>query len=63
MEQRFGPFADLLLGKYRLETDELSRLRLLLALKEAGDQVTEKLKRNAGGDYRPDPEAERFPSV
>lgn len=63
MEERFGDITDALLDREGLRVDRESRDRLLVALKDASDQAASKLKRNADGDYRPDPDAERFPQV
>ena len=63
MEGRFGEIADALLRHHRINTTGEGRIRLMEALRRGGDQAAEKLKRNAKGDYRPDPGADRFPSV
>ncbi|WP_157182150.1 tyrosine-type recombinase/integrase [Methylobacterium sp. WSM2598] len=42
-------------------TDEASRTRLIEAVDRALVQASEQLGRNADGDYRPDPQASRFP--
>jgi site-specific recombinase XerD len=62
LEWRFGALLDLLLQREGLSVTEDDRTALL---KEAGRALTEaaaKLERNASGDYRPDPVAERFPA-
>ncbi|MCZ8036251.1 MAG: tyrosine-type recombinase/integrase [Novosphingobium sp.] len=61
MEQWFGPSVDLLLAQHGLNIDAPSRARLLVAVSEASRQAGEQLKRNAEGDYSPDPRASRFP--
>lgn len=63
MEERFGNIADALLDREGLRVDRGSRDRLLAALKDASGQAARKLERNTKGDYRPDPDAERFPQV
>jgi integrase len=57
----YGPIADALLTSKALVVDEDSRWRLIQELHQTVSQAAEKLKRNAQGDYRPDPMAERFP--
>lgn len=61
LEQWFGPSVDLLLAQHGLNIDAASRTRLLAAVSEASRQAGEQLKRNAEGDYSPDPRASRFP--
>lgn len=61
MELRFGKLADGVLAARGVVIDHDSRGRLLDALRDALNQAAEKLERNAKGDYRADPDAERFP--
>jgi integrase len=62
MEVRFGSLADAALAYHGVVTDQNSRSRLIEALFHASNQAARKLERNAGGDYRPDPDASRFPA-
>lgn len=57
----FGPSADELLSKLGIVADSESRTALLRDVAKAFNDAAAKLKRNAEGDYRPDPVAERFP--
>lgn len=60
-EQWFGPSADELLSKLGIVTDRASRAALLQEVAKAFNEAAAKLKRNAEGDFRPDPIADRFP--
>jgi integrase len=57
-----GPAGDELLLKRGLRADDASRTQLIAAVDRAIVQAAEQLRRNAGGDYRPDPDADRFPT-
>jgi integrase len=61
MEERFGRFADGLLSSQGVVTDAASRERLIGELAKATTQAAVKLRANANSDYRPDPNADRFP--
>lgn len=61
LEQWLGSSVDHLIVRHGLSIDVDSRARLLAAISDASEQAGEQLKRNAEGDYRPDPKAERFP--
>lgn len=61
LEQWVGPVVDELLLRQGIRTDAHSRDRLIDAVDKAFTQAAEQLRRNAEGDYRPDPEASRFP--
>lgn len=61
MEQRFGPLADAVLMKEKVITDKDSRVRLIEAVARAMDQAALLNVHRAGGDYRPDPDVDRFP--
>ncbi|WP_157135386.1 phage integrase N-terminal SAM-like domain-containing protein [Hyphomicrobium sp. MC1] len=61
MERWFGPSADQLLSKLGIVADRESRTALLRDVAAAFNDAAAKLKRNAEGDFRPDPVAERFP--
>jgi hypothetical protein len=63
MEQRFGPFVDLVLAKHILTIDDDSRRRLLEQTAVAMQEVASLLIRRAGGDYGPDPVEQRLPPV
>ncbi|GAB6842121.1 hypothetical protein HNR00_004003 [Methylorubrum rhodinum] len=62
LEQWVGPSVDAMLLKEGLVVDEESRTRLLEAVDQALVQASQLLFRNAEGDYRPDPDAARFPA-
>ncbi len=61
LDQWYGQTVDELLAKEGLNVDGPSREQLLRAASDAILQAIGQLQRNAGGDYRPDPDAERFP--
>jgi hypothetical protein len=62
LERRFGVWADAFLTAQGIVTDDESRWRVVEALPRAMTQAAKKLRRNADGDSRPDPEAGRFPA-
>ncbi|HEX6957772.1 MAG TPA: DUF6538 domain-containing protein [Ferrovibrio sp.] len=62
LEARFGAFVDTVLRKKGLVIDDASRAILLRESGIALSDAAKKLKRNAEGDYRPAPEAGRFPA-
>jgi hypothetical protein len=62
MEYRFRPLADHYLAKRGVLTDAEGRWKFINALAGALDDAAAKLARNAEGDYRRDPAADRFPS-
>lgn len=57
-----GPSVDGLLRKEGLVIDADSRARLIEAVADAFEQGTRVLHRSAQGDFRPDPDAARFPA-
>jgi hypothetical protein len=61
MEERFAPFADLVLSRHGIITDAESRGRLVKEVARAMTDAAFKLWRNAEGDYQIDPQAARFP--
>lgn len=64
LEARFGKLADDVLrhhGITNLDVD--GRAKLLIETERTATQAAALLKRNARGDYRPDPDADRFPAV
>ncbi|MCF3932290.1 site-specific integrase [Acuticoccus sp. M5D2P5] len=63
MEARFGEWADLLLARHSLVVDEASRQLPIADVAKAMEQFGEELQRHAEGDFRPDPDADRFPSM
>ncbi|TNC61994.1 DUF6538 domain-containing protein [Rubellimicrobium roseum] len=63
MERWYGEDADRLLREAGLATDEASRARLIEELHKASQQWASFQKRRAEGDYRPDPDAGRFPEM
>lgn len=62
LEARFGAFVNVVLQKKGLVIDDTSRALLLREGGIALSDAAKKLKRNAEGDFRPDPEASRFPA-
>jgi integrase len=62
LDRRFGPFVDAILLREGVICINDSRNRLLFAFSRALSLATDKLKRNAGGDYTPDPAAASFPA-
>jgi integrase len=62
MEERFGPFADLLLTREGLVIDADSRTVLIKAVAYALDRAASKLERNAMLDYSTDSAASTFPT-
>ncbi len=63
MEYRFGALADGCLARHAILTDANSRWKLVHALADAMNDAARKLAKNAAGDYRPDPNADRFPDM
>jgi len=61
LERRFGGLVDLVLQREGIITDVPSRNSLLEEAGQALNYAAKKLKRNADGDYTPDPAAARFP--
>ena len=61
LERRFGWLTDWVLTKHALNVDIESRRRLLQDIGRATTEAARRLKRNAGGDFSPDPVADRFP--
>ena len=61
MENRFDRLVNIFLGSEALIVDEQSRELLINEFNRALDEAATKLLRNAEGDFRPDPNAERFP--
>lgn len=61
VEKRFGFLTDWVLAKHGLLVDAETRTRLLLHVEAAMTDAAWQLKRNAAGDYSPDPRAARFP--
>lgn len=63
LEVRFGILASYVLAKHGLEVTPASRLKLLMEIANAALDAGWRMKRAAGGDYSPDPNAQRFPEV
>lgn len=63
LERRFGRLTDWVLQKHGLAVEPETRERLLLQVGQAATDAAWALKRNASGDYSPDPKAVRFPPV
>lgn len=61
LEQWVGPTADSILQREGILADEASRARLIEEADRSLVQAAERLKRQAEGDYAPDPAAQRFP--
>ena len=62
LELRFGRFAEAILQRHGLIVDKESRLLLIEECAKAMVQVSEQLGRHADSDFRPDPNADRFPT-
>jgi integrase len=62
MERWFGESVDELLLRKGLVVDAESRLALLKEVARVFIEASERLEKNANGDYRPDTNVERFPS-
>lgn len=62
LEQRVGRLAFWTLQRRGIEVDDETRLVLLRRIAVAALEAGHVLKRRAGGDYRLDPAAERFPT-
>ncbi|WP_116654901.1 DUF6538 domain-containing protein [Pelagibacterium sediminicola] len=62
LEDRFGPFVDVVLERHHLRVTPESRMALLNQVAIAVQEVSGLLERRAKGDYRPDTNADRFPS-
>lgn len=62
LEEAHGFHLDHLLDQEGLVIDAASRGKVLLALAVAIESAALQLKRNAEGDYRPDPAADSFPA-
>lgn len=60
LEDQFGLYADNVLSGHHLKIDQESRTQLLFQIALAVKDAAIKLHRNALGDYRPDPNADRF---
>jgi integrase len=60
LEERFGAFADAVLMREGLIVEAQSRALLIDEISRAMTDAALKLAKNAGGDYRPDENAERF---
>jgi integrase len=61
LESRFGEITNWVLAHHDLEVDEETRKSLLIEVYRAAQDAGWRLKRNAEGDYSPDPKQERFP--
>jgi integrase len=61
MEDRFGAMTDALVRHKGLSINDESRERVVHEVSKALDQAASQLKKNADGDYSPDPRANRFP--
>jgi hypothetical protein len=61
LESRFGEITNWVLTHHDLEIDDQTRKALLVEVYKAAQDAGWRLKRNAEGDYSPDPKQERFP--
>ena len=61
LESRFGEITNWILVHHDLEVDDQTRKALLVEVYKAAQDAGWRLKRNAEGDYSPDPKQERFP--
>jgi len=61
LESRFGWLTNWVLTKHGLMIDDDARGQLLALIASAATDAAWQLKRNASGDYSPDPKADRFP--
>lgn len=61
LEQWVGPTVDSILQREGTLADEASRTRLIEEVDRSLVQAAERIKRQAEGDYAPDPAAQRFP--
>ncbi|WP_292236958.1 tyrosine-type recombinase/integrase [Mesorhizobium sp.] len=61
IEGRFGGLVSWVLGLHAIIVDSEGRRKLLIAVDQAVTDAAFALKRNADGDYSPDPKAARFP--
>ncbi|MGY3369905.1 integrase [Bradyrhizobium sp. GM2.4] len=63
IEDRFGLLADWVLIRHRINLDAGDRGRFLRLVGMASLDAGWQLRRNAEGNYSPDPQAQRFPSI
>ena len=63
LEARFGRLGRRVLAKHQLHIDQKSWGMLLIEVERASTDAFHQLKRNATGDYSPDPRATRFPDI
>jgi len=63
LEGRFGLLSDFVLIRHRIHLAPDDRRRFLKLVGDASVDASWQLKRNAQGDYSPDPKALRFPPV
>ena len=63
LEQWYGPSADAILSEEGLVTDEYSRSRFIEEAHRAYRQAANQQLKRSQGDYRPDPDADRFPPM
>lgn len=63
IEDRFGLLGDWVLIRHRINLDPSVRRRFLRLVGMASLDAGWQLRRNAEGDYSPDPQAQRFPPI
>ncbi|PIO97054.1 hypothetical protein CJ014_22405 [Pleomorphomonas carboxyditropha] len=63
LERWYGSYVDNLFLENGIVTDAVSRQRLIAEVDRTFGQVSEQQLKHAGGDYSPDPNANRFPQV
>ncbi len=61
LESRFGEITNWVLAHHDLEIDDQARKALLVEVYKATQDAGYRLKREAAGDYSPDPKKDRFP--
>ena len=61
LESRFGEITNWVLSHHDLEVDDETRKSLLIEVFKAAQDAGYRLKRQAAGDYSPDPKEQRFP--
>lgn len=63
LEGRFGQLADFVLDQHAIKLAAEDRQTFLRLVASAAIDAGYRLKRAAGGDFSPDPKADRFPSI
>ncbi|MEJ1157333.1 tyrosine-type recombinase/integrase [Prosthecomicrobium sp. N25] len=63
LEARYGKLADWVLYANQLHISRQCRTNFIVQIDQAVTDAAWRLKRNAAGDYTPDPKADRFPPI